>query len=148
MRRAEGIVFAFLAAGEARQASTLAQGVHPIPTPGDDLVGIALVGNVPDQDIARCIEHIVDGGRQLDDSQTGPQVPTGQRHLVQHLLAQFFGELSEFVLVELAQVFWRMHPIESWLWPIMPNLRQAPFLSFVLPDKHHRAVSGTPWAPL
>ena len=49
MRRAEGIVFALAPFGEAAEAATLAQGADTVAAPGQDLVRIALMPDVPDQ---------------------------------------------------------------------------------------------------
>ena len=60
MRRAERIVFALAPLGEAAEAATLAQRADAVAAPGQDLVRIALMPDVPDQPVARRIENIVD----------------------------------------------------------------------------------------
>ena len=67
MGRAEGVVFALRALGEARQAVRLAQGPDPVATAGEDLVRVGLVADVPDQPVARRVEHVMQRHRQLDD---------------------------------------------------------------------------------
>ena len=56
---AKGVVFALGALGEAGQAAALAQGADAIAPAGEDLVGVALVADVPDQPVARRVEHIM-----------------------------------------------------------------------------------------
>ncbi len=51
MRRAEGIVFALAALGEAGQAAARAKGADAAAAPGQDLVRIALVPDIPDQHV-------------------------------------------------------------------------------------------------
>ena len=52
MRRAERVIFAFGALGEAGQAAALAQGAHARAPAGDDLVRIGLMADVPDQTVS------------------------------------------------------------------------------------------------
>ncbi len=56
---AEGVVFAFRAAGETCQAAALAQRADAIAAAGQDLVGVGLVANVPDEPVTRGIEDPV-----------------------------------------------------------------------------------------
>ena len=103
MRRAEGVVFALGALGEARQASTLAQGADAVAPSGQDLVRIALVPDIPDQPVMRGIEYVVDGDRQFDHAKTSAEMSTGFGHGVDHLHAQFFGQLRKQLVVQVAK---------------------------------------------
>ena len=69
MRRAEWIVIGFAAFGEPGQPALLAQGRHPVPPPGQYLVRITLVANVPDQFVMRRIEHRMQGDGQFNNPQ-------------------------------------------------------------------------------
>ena len=51
MRRAERVIFAFAALGETGKPAALAQGAHARAAAGDDLVGIGLMADVPDQPV-------------------------------------------------------------------------------------------------
>ena len=75
MRRAKRIVFALGALGEAGQAAASAQGPDSVAPSGQDLVRIGLVADVPDQPVARRIEDIMQGNRQLDDAKPAPRWP-------------------------------------------------------------------------
>ena len=77
VRRAKRVVFTFGALGEARQAAALAQGAHAVAPPGHDLVRIGLMADVPDHDIARGLEHVMQGDGQFDHAQTGAEVSAG-----------------------------------------------------------------------
>src|SRR3546814_4890561 len=59
MRRPERVVLALAALGEARQAAALAQRADAVAAPGQYLVRIALVPDVPPQLVARRVEHIM-----------------------------------------------------------------------------------------
>ena len=77
MAGAEGVVLAFTAAQEAAQPALAANGVHGVPAPGQDLVRVGLVSDIPDQPVVRGIEHAVQGDRQLHRSQAGREVAAG-----------------------------------------------------------------------
>ncbi len=105
VRRAEGIVFAFGALGEAAEASALPQRADAIAPPGQDLVRVALVADIPDELVLGRVENIVDRRGQFDHaqprSQMAPRLPDG----VDHFGAQFVGQLAKLVLPQLAQIF-------------------------------------------
>ena len=71
MARAEGIVLAFRALGEAGEAATGAQRADAVAAAGQDLVRIALVADVPDQAVGRRVVEVVQGDGQLDDAEAG-----------------------------------------------------------------------------
>ncbi|MEZ0003412.1 hypothetical protein ABIA18_005209 [Sinorhizobium fredii] len=100
MRRAEGIVFAFGAPGEAGQAAFLAQRADAIAPPGQDLVWIALVADVEDQPVMRRVEDLVDGDRQFDDAEAGAEMAAGARHRIDHLRTQFACQLRQVPVVD------------------------------------------------
>ena len=56
MRGAEGVVFALGALGEAGEPAALTQGADAVAPAGQDLVGIGLVADVPDQPVGRGVE--------------------------------------------------------------------------------------------
>ena len=105
MRGAEGIVFAFAALGETGKPAALAQAAHAGAAAGEDLVRIGLVADIPDDPVARCVEHIVQRGGQFDHAQAGAEMPAGDRDDVDQVGAQLVGELAQLVLLQLAQVF-------------------------------------------
>src|SRR3546814_16755439 len=81
MRRPERVVLALAALGEARQAAALAQRADAVAAPGQYLVRIALVPDVPHQLVARRVEHIMDRDGQLDDAQPRPQMRSEERRV-------------------------------------------------------------------
>ncbi len=104
MRRPERVIFALDAAGEAAEAAALAQSADAVAAPGNDLVRIGLVADVPDQLVARRVEHIMDGDGQLDHAEPRAEMPAGHRHRRNHFLAQLVGKLRKLRLAQRAQV--------------------------------------------
>ena len=127
MRGAERIIFALRPLGEAGQATALAQGSDAIAPPGQDFVRIALVPDIPDQAVARRLEHVMQGHRELDDPEAGAEVSAGLRDRVDQVLSQFIGDLAQPVGLEPAQVLGRTNLIEKrgfgWLIQRLPPCR-------------------------
>ena len=113
MRRAERVVLALGALGEAGEAAALAQGADAVAPAGEDLVRIGLVADVPDQPVARGVEDPVQGDGELDDAEPGAQVAAGHRHGVDRLLPQLVDQLAQVLLGNGAQVRGRLDPIEQ-----------------------------------
>ena len=59
MGRAEGVKRAFRPAGEAGQAPALTKRAHALTAPGEDLVRIGLMADVPDENVVRRIEDVM-----------------------------------------------------------------------------------------
>ena len=95
VRRAERIVFALAALGEAGEAAAHAQGADAVAPAGDDLVRIGLVADVPDQPVARRVEHIMERDGELDHAEPGAEMAAGHRDRRDRLGAQLVGELAE-----------------------------------------------------
>ena len=113
MRRPERVVLALRAPGEARQPAALAQRADPLPAPGQDLVRIGLVADIPDQDVPRRVEHIVQRHRQLDHPETRPEMPARHRHRRDHLRPQLVRQLPQLARLELAQIRRGAHLVEQ-----------------------------------
>ncbi|MNS64699.1 hypothetical protein D3C72_978350 [compost metagenome] len=102
--RAEGVVFALGPLGEARQAAALTQGADAVATPGQDLVRIALMADVPDQDVLGRLEHMVQGHGQLDHAQRRAEVASGDGDGVDGLGPHVVGQLLQPRDIEPAHV--------------------------------------------
>ncbi len=113
MRGAERVVLALRALGEARQAAALTQGADAIAAPGEDLVRIGLMPDVPDQTVARRVECVVQGDRQLDDAETRPEMAAGYRNRADHLRPKFVRQLTEIARVQPAQIFRGLDLVEQ-----------------------------------
>ena len=104
MRRAEGVVDALRALGETGQTAPLAQGAHARAPAGQDLVRIGLMADVPDQLVARRVEHVMQRDRELDHAQAGAQMAARDRHRIDGFLAQLGRELFEIVTVKRTEI--------------------------------------------
>src|SRR5690606_40844119 len=93
----------FVALGEATDATVLAQAAHALAPAGEDLVGIALVADVPDETVAGRVEHVVERDGEFDRSQVGRQVPAGAGYRVDDKAAQLIGQLREAIAAELSE---------------------------------------------
>ena len=95
MRRAERVIFALAALGEARQTAPGAKRADTVAASGQDLVRIALVADVPDQPVTRGVKYIMDRGGQLDHTKPRTQMPAGHGHGRDGFGAEFIGKLAE-----------------------------------------------------
>ncbi len=104
MRGAERIVVALAALGETGQPAAGAQGADAVAAPGQDLVRIGLMADVPDQAIARRVEHVVDRGGQFHHAEAGAEVAAGHRDRVNRFLTKLISDLLHLLDLELAQI--------------------------------------------
>ena len=113
MRGAERIVVALGALGESGQPAAGAQGADAVAAAGQDLVGIGLMADVPDQAVARRIEDVMDGRGQFDDAEAGAEMAAGHGDGVDGFLTQFVRNLAHLVDLEPAQVIRRADGVEK-----------------------------------
>ena len=97
MGGAERVVLALGAAREAGQPAALAQRADAVAAAGQDLVRIGLMADVPDQAVARRVEHPMQRDGQLDHAEAGAQMPAGDRDGVDGLLPQLVGDLNQIL---------------------------------------------------
>ena len=71
-----------------------------VPPARQHLVGIGLVADVPEDLVARRIEHAVQRDRELARAQIGAEVAADLPDRVDDVLAHLLRELLELVLVE------------------------------------------------
>ncbi len=112
MRRAERVIFAFAAAGEARQAARLAQGADAVAPPGQDLVRIGLVADIPDHAVIGRVEHGMQRNRQFHNPKRRAKVPAGGRHRVDRLRPQFVRKRPELLHRKVAHVMRVTHTVK------------------------------------
>ena len=84
-----------------------------VAPPGQDLVRIGLVADVPDDAVGGSVEDIVQRDGQLDDAEARAEMPAGDRNRADRLGAQFVGDLDEFAGAEIAQVGRGLDPVEE-----------------------------------
>src|SRR5207247_7973754 len=71
---------------------------------GENLVPVCLVSDVPDDLVARSLEAVVQGDRELDRSQAGGEMPSRLGDDLHHVLPQFGGELLELSMAQVLEV--------------------------------------------
>ena len=86
---AEGIVLALVPGEEPRESALLADGRESVAAPGEQLVRVGLVPDVPDDAVTGGIEDPVQGNGQLDRAERCPQVATVASDDVDQFLADF-----------------------------------------------------------
>ena len=95
MGRAERVVGTFGALGETGKPAALAQRPHPRAPPGQNLVRIGLMADIPDQLVARRVEDAVQCDRQFDHAKPRAQMAARHRNHIDGLVAQFVGQLLQ-----------------------------------------------------
>ena len=100
----DDVVLGFRAAREAAQAAVLTDRIEAVAPAGEQLVGIALVTHIPDDLVARAVEHAVQRHRELDRAQAGRQVAAHLAHAREDGLPDFPGKKRQFGLCELLEV--------------------------------------------
>jgi len=72
---------------------------------------ISLVAHIPDQAVARRVEHIVDGRGQFDYAQARAEVAAGLGDDIDRFAAKFIGQLTKFRLAEPAHIRRNLDPV-------------------------------------
>ena len=70
----ERVVDAFGPFGETGKTARLTQASHARAAPGENLMRVGLVPDVPNQLVGGRVEHAVERDRQLDDAQSGAKM--------------------------------------------------------------------------
>ncbi len=77
MTDTKSVIAALAALGESGNAALHAQCAHTLASPGQDLVRIALVADVPDEPVFWCLEDEVQGDGKFDGTQVGRKMAAG-----------------------------------------------------------------------
>ena len=113
MCRAEWIVVAFGALGEARETTSSPQRADTVTAARENLVRIGLMADVPDDAVIRRIENVVKRGGQFDHAETRAEMAAGHRHGVDGFEPQLVGELAQLLGLQLAQQVRRRRSVEE-----------------------------------
>ncbi len=113
MRRAEGVVDALGALGEAREAAALAERPDAVAASGEDLVRVALVADVPDDAVVGGVEDVMQGDREFDDAQPRAEMAAGDRHGVDHLGAHRIRHRLQLAFRHETQIRRLVHTIQQ-----------------------------------
>jgi hypothetical protein len=65
---------------------------------------VSLVAYIPNQQVVRRVENIMERYGKLGHAQAGRKMPSMQAHHVNNILAKFVGELLKLVPVQLFEV--------------------------------------------
>ena len=114
VRRAERIVLALAALGETRKPARLPQSADLPAPPGQNLVRIGLMPDIPHQLVHRRVEHIMHRNRQLNHTQTSTQMPARRRYRRDHLHTQLVRKLAKLRGFQAAQVGRGRYCVEKW----------------------------------
>ena len=71
MAGVKGIVGAFASFGKAAESLVLTDGLEVLEATGQELVGVALVANIPYELVVWGVKDIMDGQGQLNNAQAG-----------------------------------------------------------------------------
>jgi hypothetical protein len=71
MAGGKSIARAFRYFGKPRDSPELAEGGKPVTPAGQQLMGIGLMADVPDQLVRRNVKYIVDGNGEFNDPEIG-----------------------------------------------------------------------------
>jgi len=100
----ERVVLALLAFAEAADPLVLAQRREAVAAAGEDLVGVALVGDVPDDLVAGRVEHVVQRQGQLHHAEVRGEVAAVLGHHLDEQIADLLGQDVHLLEGELLQV--------------------------------------------
>ena len=95
---------ALLAVQERGQSSLPAYRLELRAATGQHLVRVALVADVPDQGVARGVEHVVQRNGQFHGAEAGGEMSAGAGHGLDQEAGQLAGEFAQAGFVEAAQV--------------------------------------------
>ena len=113
MRRPERVIGRLGPFGEAGQPALGAQCADAVAPPGQDLVGIALVADVPDQLVARRVEHGMQGDGQFHHPQPRAQMPAGHADGADGLGPHLVGQLAQFTVGQAADIGGQGHTVQE-----------------------------------
>jgi hypothetical protein len=104
----EGVVSAFGAAQERREAAVRLDRGDAIAAPGEDLVRIALVPHVPHDAVARRVVNEMQRDRQFDHAESGAEVAAHAGHRFDQVGAQLVRDARQIGFGNALQVVRRI----------------------------------------
>ena len=104
MAGAHDVVLGLEDRAERGQALVLADRRQPLAAPGEDLVRVGLVADVPEDLVAGRVEHAVQGDGELAGAEVGAEVAADLADRVDDVAAHLLRDLLQLALVEPVQV--------------------------------------------
>ena len=95
------------------QPAGLAEGGEQVAPSGEDLVDVGLVSGVPDDDVARGLEHAVHGQRQLHHAEVGSEMAAGPEDGLHDEAPDLFGQLVQLRVGEAQEVGWALDRLQN-----------------------------------
>ena len=105
MTGAHDVVGGFRNRAEGRQAFVLPDRRQLVSTTGQDLVGVGLVANVPENLVPGRIENAVESHRDLAGAEIGPEVSPDLPDDLDDVGPDLVGELLELLIGQATKVF-------------------------------------------
>ena len=119
MASTEMIEAAFRALEISRYAVLLSQGVEVVETTGDQLMGIRLMPDVPDDPVSVQIKGLIQGQREFDDTKTRAEMATTGGHHLKVTISNLTSDILKFGQPETVQLI-RMSEISEMHAPSAP----------------------------
>src|SRR5208282_776049 len=89
------VVRTLAAQHKAIQPTGGAYGVELLPASGEQFMDVRLMADIKQKVVFRCVEDIVQGDGQLDNTQVGTKVAPGSREHRDQLLANLAGQFFQ-----------------------------------------------------
>ena len=105
---------------EPRDPSELTKRLEPSAAAGEHLVDVRLMSGIPDDLVARRIEHAMQGDGELDGAKARANVATGLLHALHGEVADLGAEREELVAVQDLEVAGVLDPFEDAHKAILP----------------------------
>jgi len=113
MADGELVVGAFVGVGKTADAVAGAELGEEVLAAGDDLVGVALVADIPEKFILFEVENIVHRQCQFDDTEIAGEMTAGNGDAIGYKLADFACESFKLSYGEFFQIIWRQYFIQK-----------------------------------
>src|SRR5580658_1232619 len=104
MAHSEGIVLAFGPFGKAAQSIVFPITGELVPAPGEDLMPVGLMSDVPYQLVIRRVENVMQCHCQLYHAQTGRKMPAMDAHRINNKLPELVAELLQLLPAQFLEV--------------------------------------------
>jgi hypothetical protein len=110
---AHDVVLGLCDRAERGQALVLADRLELVAAPGDDLVRVGLMADVPDDLVSRRVEQGVHCHSDLAGAQVGAEVTADLAHRVDQQLAHLLRDLLQLVLAQAVEVLGAVDAVEE-----------------------------------
>ena len=113
MGRPEAVKIAFTPFGKAIESVALPDFPDFVAAAGEDLVGVGLVADVPNDPVFRRLEDIVQGNRKLDNAKPRAEMPACRCRRINGFRPQFGSHLGKIALRQFTQIGRQLNGIQK-----------------------------------